>query len=129
MQFCCFNPTMNIPPVRGLLFAGALCALIVTARAQVVELRATINQAQENPPTGSPATGLAIMQYNVATNTFDLMVSISGMNNAATASHIHEAPPGTNGAVVTGLGAEAVYTRSGSTLTATFTNVKHLGTP
>lgn len=120
---------MNISPVRGLLFAGALCALAVTTRAQIVELRATINSAQENPDTRAPATGNAIMLYNVATNTFDLMVSISGMTNTATASHIHEAAAGANGGVVTTLGGEAAYTRTSTSLTATFTNVKHGGSP
>lgn len=120
---------MKISPVRALLLTGAVCALVLTASAQIVELRATINQAQENPPTGSPATGNAIMHYNVASNTFDLMVSITGLTNIATASHIHEAPAGTNGPVVTGLGAETVYTRSGNTLTATFHDMKHLGDP
>ena len=120
---------MKIPPVRRILIAGALCALAASAAAQVVEFRATINQAQENPATGSPASGNAIMFYNVGTNTFDLMVSISGMANPATASHIHEGAVGANGPVVTNLGADAVYTRSGSNLTATFRDVRHLGSP
>ena len=107
--------------------AGAFCALAVFARAQVVELRATINQAQENPPTGSPATGNAVMFYDVGTNKFDLVVSITGLTNTATASHIHEAAMGVNGSVVTSLGGEAAYTRSGNTLTATFQGVTHGG--
>lgn len=118
---------MKSSAVIRLVFAGALCALALTARAQVVELRATINQAQENPATGSPATGTAIMLYDVRQNTFDLFVSINGMTNTATASHIHEAAPGLNGPVVAGLGAEAVYTRAGANLTAKFFNVTYLG--
>ena len=78
---------MKITHTRIFLFAGALCACAaLPVRAQVVELRATINQAQENPPTGSPATGTAIMFYDVATNKFDLVVSINGMTNTASAS-------------------------------------------
>lgn len=125
------HTTMKITPVRGLLFVGALCASVIASRAQVVELRATLNAAQEVAPnlSTSPATGTAIMHYYPATNTFDLMVSITGMSNTATASHIHEAPAGANGGVVTNLGAEAVYTRSGNNLTATFTNVRHGGDP
>src|SRR5215216_5790590 len=93
--------TMKFTPVRGILLAGAISAFVLQAGAQVVELRATINQAQENPPTGSPATGTAIMFYDVGTNKFDLIVSITGMSNLATASHIHEGATGTNGSVVT----------------------------
>jgi hypothetical protein len=109
------------------VIAGALGTLALTARAQVVELRATINAAQEVPAGTSPATGTAIMLYDVRANTFDLIVSITGMTNTATASHIHEAAAGANGGVVTNLGAEAVYTRSGANLSATFRNVTHGG--
>ena len=118
---------MKIPPARGLLLVGALCALVISSHAQVVELRATINQAQENPPTNAPGTGTAVMFYDVAANKFDLVVTINGMTNTATASHIHEAAPGANGGVVTNLGGEAAYTRNGSTLTATFRGITHGG--
>src|SRR5688572_10721825 len=87
------------PAVRGLLFTGAFCALVLNASAQIVELRATINAAQEVPATSSTATGTAIMHYNIATRTFDLMVSITGFTNTATMSHVHEAAPGANGPV------------------------------
>ena len=114
------------PGLRG-FFAAALGGLALTSAAQVIELRARINAAQENPATTSPATGTAIMLYDVRANTFDLVVSVSDLTNTATASHIHEGPTGSNGGVVTNLGAEAVYTRSGTTLTATFRNVPHGG--
>jgi hypothetical protein len=117
-------------PVRRFLFAGALaCALALTARAQIVELRANITAAQETPPTSSTASGSAIMLYNVATNTFDLLVTINNMANTAIASHIHEGAVGVQGGVVTGLGAESAYTRNGNTLTASFRDIKHLGSP
>ena len=118
---------MNIPPVRGILLAGAISAFVLQASAQVVELRATISQSQEVPATGAPGTGTAIMFYDVGTNKFDLIVSITGMTNIASASHIHEAAMGANGGVVTNLGGEAVYTRSGNTLTATFRGITHGG--
>jgi trimeric autotransporter adhesin len=120
---------MNITPLRKIILAGALCALVISASAQVVELRATINQAQENPPTGAPGTGSAVMFYDVGTNKFDLVVTINGMTNNATASHIHEAAAGVNGGVVTNLGGEPAYTRTGSTLRATFRDVTHGGDP
>ncbi len=112
---------------RALLLTGAVCVPALVAHAQIVELRATINQAQENPPTGSAASGSAIMLYDVGANTFDLVVSIDGMANPATASHLHEAAAGANGAVVTGLGGESVYVRTGSSLRATFRNITHGG--
>jgi hypothetical protein len=123
---------MNLTPFRALLSLGALCACLASAHAQVIELRATINAQQEVSSTGgvgstSPAVGNAIMLYDVRGNTFDLIVSINGMANAATASHIHEAAAGANGSVVTNLGGESAYTRNGTTLTATFRNIAHGG--
>jgi hypothetical protein len=113
--------------IRGLLLAGA-CFLAGIARAQIIELRATINAAQETPTSTSAATGSAIMLYNVSTNVFDLVVTINNFANAATLSHIHEGAVGVAGNVVTDLGSEALYTRSGNTLTATFRDKVYGGT-
>ncbi len=118
---------MKIIP-RLVWLAGALTALVVSASAQIVEFRATINAAQETPASTSAATGTAIMIYDVAGNTFDLVISINNFTNTLTASHIHEGAVGVAGPVVTNFGGEAVYTRSGSTLTATFRGVTHGGT-
>lgn len=118
---------MKLSRHLGLLLLGAVCAFGPVLRAQVVELRATLTAAQEVPASASPASGSAIMLYDVGANTFDLVVSIRDMANVATASHIHEAAAGVNGPVVTNLGGEAVYTRSGNTLTATFRSVRHGG--
>jgi hypothetical protein len=112
-------PMKPIMFVRGLLFAGAF-ALTLTARAQIIELRATINAAQETPVSTSAATGSAVMFYNVAANTFDLVVTINNLANTATLSHIHEGAVGVAGSVVTDLGGEGVYTRTGNTLSGTF---------
>jgi hypothetical protein len=116
------------PMLRFSLFSGALCALIISARAQLVEFRASINAAQEVSANGSAATGAAIMIYDVTANTFDLVISINNFPNTLLASHIHEGAVGANGAVVTNLGGEAVYSRNGDTLTATFRGVTHGGT-
>ena len=120
---------MKTTSIRGWLVAGALCALFsVQARAQIVEFRATINAAQETPATASAATGSAILLYDVSANTFDLIVTINDFTNTLTASHIHEGVAGVAGPVVTNFGAEAVYTRTGNTLRATFRGVTHGGT-
>ncbi len=118
---------MKIPSARGLLLAGVLYALAGPAFAQVLELRATINAAQEVPANASTATGSAIMLYDVANNTFDLIVTINGLANTATASHVHEAAAGTNGPVVTNLGPDAAYSRTGNALRATFRGLTYGG--
>jgi len=115
-------------PVRAILSLVAVFVLALTGRAQVVQFRATINAAQEAPTAStSAATGSAIMIYDVAANTFDLVVTINNLANTATASHLHEAAAGVSGSVVTNLGAEAVYVRTGNTLSATFRGLTYGG--
>jgi len=69
------------------------------------------------------------MLYDVATNRFDLTVTVSNLTNTISGSHIHEGAMGAGGPVVTNLGSETVYTRDGTTVTATFTDILHGGTP
>ncbi|HRE05558.1 MAG TPA: CHRD domain-containing protein, partial [Opitutaceae bacterium] len=118
---------MKSPFVRSLMFLGGFAACLTPSIAQVVEFRATINAAQENPATASTATGSAVMLYDVRANTFDLFVTLTGFTNTLSLSHVHEAAVGVNGPVVTNLGAEAVYVRTGTTLTGTFRNLTHGG--
>ena len=112
---------------RLVWLSGALSALALSASAQIVEFRATINSAQETPANPSAASGTAIMLYDVGTNTFDLVVSLNNFTNTLSASHIHEGAVGAAGPVVTNFGGEAVYVRSGTTVTATFRGVTHGG--
>lgn len=118
---------MNTLILRVLLASGSVTAMAATSRAQVIELRATINAAQEVPASTSPATGAAVMLYDVAANTYDLMVTINNLQNTATASHLHEAPAGTPGGVVSNIGSEAAYTRTGNTVTGAFHDLPYGG--
>ena len=58
--------------------------LTASASAQIVEVRAVMNAAQEAPATSSPATGTGLMLYSVATNTFDLVVTLDRYANPMT---------------------------------------------
>jgi hypothetical protein len=69
------------------------------------------------------------MMYDVSKNTYDLTVTLNGFSDPLTASHIHEQAPGTAGPVVSPLGDETAYTRTGNTLTATFRGLTYGGTP
>src|SRR5688500_9037965 len=120
---------MKTSMFRSLCLAGALSALaFASARAQIVEFRATINSAQETTGSTSVAAGWAVMLYDVSTNKFDLTIIINGFANTLTASHIHEAAPGVAGPVVTNLGGEIAYRRDNQYVTQTFTNMTHNGT-
>jgi hypothetical protein len=94
---------------------------------QVVEFRATITPGQETSTVTSGASGNAVLLYDVTANTFDLFVTLNNFTNPLTASHIHEAAAGVSGPVVTNFGAEAVYVRTGNTVTGVFRNVVHGG--
>lgn len=121
---------MKIHVLRYWLVAGVSLALCSSSlRAQIIEFRATIDAAQETTGSTSAGTGTAMLLYDVATNTFDLTVTVNNFSNTITASHLHEAAVGVAGSVVTNLGGEIVYSRNGNTVTATFTNMTHGGTP
>ena len=117
---------MKIASIRGYFSAAVLTAFVLTARAQVIEFRATINAAQEVPATTSPATGNAVMLYDVGNNTFDLFISISGFSNALAASHIHEAAAGVAGGVVVPFSLGS-FAANGSTLSGTILRLPYLG--
>lgn len=114
--------------LRVALTAIALVAA-AGARAQIVELRAAINAAQEVPATASPATGTGRMFYDVARNTFDLFVTIDNFANRVTDTHTQEGVEGQTGPAQNHMGAEAVYTRNGNTISASFLNVRYPGDP
>jgi len=117
---------MKIASIRCLLFTAVVAAFSLSARAQVVEFRATINAAQEVPATPSTATGNAVMLYDVGTNTFDLYISISGFTNALSASHIHEAAAGVNGAVKVPFSLDN-FAKTGTLLSGTILRQPYLG--
>lgn len=97
------------------------------AAAGVVRFNAVINAAQETTGSTSAAQGTAVLLYEPASNQFDLTISLSGLSNTLSNSHIHEAAPGADGGVVVTLGPEANYERDGNNLTASFANLEYTG--
>jgi len=61
--------------------------LSTTASAQT--FRATINEAQEVPPTASAALGQGCFTYNATSMMLTFEVSYSGLGSAETGAHIH----------------------------------------
>lgn len=112
--------------VHSALAAGCLGGVSLL-RSQTIELRAIINAAQEVPATPSPATGTGVMLYHVPSNTFDLFVTLERYSNPMTDSHVQEAPAGANGPALIHFGAESVFRRSGSTVTAAFLDQTYPG--
>ena len=94
---------------RSLFRAGLCLALAATfavassprANAQKLVLTANLDQAQEVPPTGSPATGKAVALIDRDKNTVNFSITFSGLGSAETLAHIHGfSPPGVNGPVL-----------------------------
>jgi len=115
---------------RGMFVSGAMIALALSGRAQVVQLNAAINAAQETDGSASAATGTAVMLYNVASNTFSLTVTLNNFPNTLVSSGVVQGTAIASGTAENSLGSEtASYVRSGNSLTATFSPVKYAGTP
>jgi len=119
---------MNLSSLRlaSLLLLGTALPTALL-QAGIVRFNATIDGTQAG--TASTATGTAVMIYDATANTLDLTVTITNFPATLTNSHIHEGAPGVSGGVVVPFGDETVYTRNGTTLTATFTNLTYGGTP
>jgi hypothetical protein len=107
-----------LPPVpRRLLLLSLFSALAAFARAQVIEFRATITGAQEVPAVSTPAVGSAVMFYDLATNTFDLAVTLNNFPNNLIDAHLFEAAAGANGSNALIHFPLSAFTRSGNTVT------------
>lgn len=74
----------------------------LAAKAAVMNFSANLNQAQETPPTGSPATGTltGTLTTNPGQNVFNYTVNFSNLTTPVTMAHIHDAPPGVKGPIV-----------------------------
>ena len=91
-------------------WAGMGAAMLVAATgagAQSVQLQARLDQAQEVPPSGSPATGFGTLLYNASAGTINVTLSFQGLTGTTVPvgagnapAHVHLAPPGVNGPIV-----------------------------
>ena len=85
---------------RALGALGACAVLSALSHAQLVYFTSTLNQAQETPPTGSPATGVGCVTLDTSTNQISWNVTFTGLLGAQTAGHIHQGAPGVAGGII-----------------------------
>ena len=71
------------------IVAAACIALSAPARAATVLFSATIDEAQETPPSGSAGTGTGTFVMDTVANTMSVSVTYSGLGSATIAGHIH----------------------------------------
>lgn len=97
---------MRIPKL--VVLVGLTCALTVQAPAATWLFHAFLSGDQEAPPTDSLGKGLFAFNYDDVTNAIDVIfldvISLSA-NSASeiVGTHIHAAPPGTNGPIIVDL--------------------------
>ena len=71
------------------LWASLPLLCVGAADATIISYPATLGGAREDPPNGSPATGLAKVLIDDETSMMTVNASFSGLTAPTTASHIH----------------------------------------
>jgi hypothetical protein len=72
-----------------LLLAAGLFVSSAPAQAAIITYQAVLSGANENLPTGSPATGLAVVIVDDVVNLMEVQVTFAGLTTPNTAAHIH----------------------------------------
>ena len=96
----------------------ALTAVPMAAHAIVYQFTASLSGDNEVPPRATPASGLAVLSYDTADNTYDFAMSVANLTAPASAYHIHgAATTAENAPVRVGLDAAPFFaSSSGGTL-------------
>ena len=110
------------------LFRVALVVLTLfsfagTANAAVITWSATLTSSQENPPTGSPATGSGTVTFDDTTNVLSLNLAWAGLTGLGMQAHIHCCTPPTANS---GIAVDLWLTANPQPATGTFSRVADL---
>lgn len=84
----------------SVLIATTLLAAAAGVVSAETMFQATLDEAQNVPPTGSGATGTATLLLNDAQTEVDYVVTYTDLEGNEVGAHIHKAPPGQNGSPV-----------------------------
>jgi hypothetical protein len=71
-----------------------------SAQAQLTAFQATINGAQETPPTGSAQTGFGFFTFNAATNALNYDINFTALPTGEILAHLHMGAVGVSGPVI-----------------------------
>ena len=83
------------------LVALAWMIVATPARAAIVQFTATLDGAQQVPPSGSAGTGSGTFVMDTVANTMSVSITYSGLGSAVILGHIHgAAPPGMNAGII-----------------------------
>ncbi len=92
------HPTILRSALTGLACTVAV-ALAWPAKAEVVNLKASMDANSEVPPNSSKGFGTLTATYDTSSKKLFWKGSYSGLTGPATAAHFHSGEPGKNGGV------------------------------
>jgi hypothetical protein len=91
------------PTACRLALTGLACAVVISlawpAKAEVVNLKASMNASSEVPTNSSKGTGTLTATYDTSSKKLSWKGSYSGLTGPVTAAHFHSAEAGKNGGV------------------------------
>jgi hypothetical protein len=67
---------------------------------EIVPFQATIDQAQETPPTGSTAMGFGLFTFNPASGLMGFNINITLLTSGEIAADLHQGAPGVQGPII-----------------------------
>jgi len=109
------------PMILRFAVAGLACttavAFVWPARAEVVNLKASMNADSEVPPNSSKGTGMLVATYDTTSKTLSWKGSYSGLTGPVTAAHFHSGEPGRNGGAVVPISPNTTPFEGAATLT------------
>jgi hypothetical protein len=118
---------MKKPARLALVLAGA-AALSFPITADTI-FTTTLLGSLETPPTGSPATGTATVDYITASNDLTYNVTFSNLEAGASLAHIHVGPPGVAGAIILPLDLDGAAGSTSGTFSGTLTAADLMPSP
>ena len=109
------------PTILRSALAGLACAMAVVlawpAKAEMVNLKASLSSNSEVPPNPSKGTGTVTATYDTSSKKLSWKGSYSGLTGAAAAAHFHSGELGKNGPVAVPITPNASPFEGSATLT------------
>ncbi len=109
------------PMILRLAVAGLACAAAVSlawpVKAEIVNLKASMNANSEVPPNPSKGTGTLTATYDTSSKKLSWKGSYSGLSGPSTAAHFHAGEAGKNGGVAIPISPNASPFEGSATLT------------
>ncbi len=109
------------PTILRSTLAGLACTLAVAlawpVKAEIMDLKTSMNANSEVPPNSSKGTGTLTATYDTSTKRLSWKGSYSGLTGPATAAHFHSGESGKNGPVAVPITPNASPFEGSATLT------------